>query len=390
MKAQKILLSILVLFSLLPTTSFGQVKKQKFETTKLNEHAYIITRQWGVPGQKSNMGVVIGQKGVLLINPIFDSSDEKEITQFMSEIGQISDKPIKYVINSNWDNHNTEANWYFKDKDVTIISHENVVYRQNTHTQLTFKEKFSLNLGTESIIAYRSQGHSFGHINIHLVKTNATFMSDSYRSQWMTIEGPFGLDGHFKGIDMALKMGNQKTKYIPGNTTSKIITYRGDLIKEKNLRLRFSNRVLQLSKLGKSNKEILKDNQIVAIFKQYNLYEYITNEIGDWAINPLFFDKKAKTHEFSIKKLKKYVGIYHLKGRNDVEVFIKNGELFSKSIGQFYIKSVPTSDTHFWYNIQNLNIYQVFKMDDKNNVLGFTIEHFNIDHTRETLTYIKQ
>ena len=219
------------------------------------------------------MGVVIGEKGLLLVNPLFRGD---EADQFMNALQKVSDMPVKHLINSNWDNYNVAANWYFKDKDVLIISHENIVYHRNIHTQLLFKDKFSLDIGTESIIAYRSLGHSFGHINIHLENANTTFMSDSYRSQWMTIEGPFGLDGHFNGIDMALEMGDEHTKYISGNTSGKIISNREDLNNEKKLRSRFSNRVFELRQQGKSNKEILMDDTIVGIFKQYDLYQYLS------------------------------------------------------------------------------------------------------------------
>jgi len=381
MKLQRYILTILGLILLFPTITFSQGKKIKYESTKLSDHAYIITRTGSSPAHRSNMGVIIGEKGLLLINPLF-SGDEAH--QFMNALQKISDMPVKYVINSNWDNYNTAANWYFKDKDVLIISHENIVYHKNIHTQLLFKDKFSLDIGTESIIAYRSLGHSFGHINIHLENANTTFMADSYRSQWMTIEGPFGLEGHFNGINKALEMGDQHTKYISGNTTGKVISNKEDLINEKELRSRFSNGVFELRQQGKSNKEILMDDTIVAMFKQYDLYQYITDEIADWVINPLFYDEKAKTPILSSSQLEKYVGTYSLKDKSDVEIFIENGQLFSKSVGQFYLKLVPTSDTHFWYNMQRLNVYQIFEMGDKNNVLGFTIEH-----DRATLKYTK-
>lgn len=381
MKLQKHILSILGFVLFFPTITFSQVKKIKYEYTQLNEHAYVITRTGSSAVRRSNMGVIIGEKGLLLINPLFRLGEED---QFMKALQKISAMPVKFVINSNWDNYNIAANWYFKDKDVMIISHENVVYHRNVHTQLLFKDKFSLDIGTESIIAYRSLGHSFGHINIHLKNANTTFMADSYRSQWMTIEGPFGLEGHFNGIDMALEMGDQDTKYISGNTTGKIISNREDLNNEKKLRLRFSNRVFELRQQGKSNEEILMDDVIVGIFKQYDLYQYITDEIGDWVINPLFYDEKAKAQTLSSSQLEKYVGTYNLKDKSDVEIFIENNQLFSKSVGQFYLKLVPISETHFWPYMQSLSVYQIFEMDDKNNVLGFTIKHGG-----ETLKYTK-
>ena len=372
MKLQKYTFTILGLLLLLPTVTFSQAKKIPYESTQLTDHAYIITRTGSSSVRKSNMGVIIGEKGLLLINPLF-SGDEAD--QFMNALQKISDMPVKYVINSNWDHYNIAANAYFKDKDVLIISHENIVYHRNVHTQLLFKDTFSLDIGTESIIAYRSMGHSFGHINIHLKNANTTFMSDSYRSQWLTIEGPFGLEGHFKGIDMALAMGDQHTKYVSGNTTGSIFSNKKDLNNEKVLRSRFSNRVFELRQQGKSNEEILNDAIIVDIFKQYDLYEYIKDEIADWVINPLFYNEKAKASILSSSQLEKYVGTYRLKDKSDVEIFIENGALFSKSVGEFYLKLVPTSDTHFWPYMQNLHVYQIFEINDENQVLGFTIEH---------------
>ena len=372
MKLQKLILAILWLALLFPSVTFSQGKRIKYESTQLSDYAYVITRTGSSPVRRSNMGVIIGEKGLLLINPLFRGD---EADQFMDALQKISDRPVKYVINSNWDNYNVAANWYFKDKDVLIVSHENIVYHRNIHTQLLFKDKFSLDLGTESIIAYRSFGHSFGHINIHLENANTTFMSDSYRSQWMTIEGPYGLEGHFKGIDMALEMGDQDTRYISGNTSGTIISKREDLQNEKLLRSRFSDRVFELKQEGKSNEEILMDDVIVDIFKEYDLYEHITDEIGDWVINPLFYEEKAKSSVLSPRQLEKYVGTYSLKDKSDVEIFIEDGQLFSKSFGEFYLKLVPTSATHFWPYMQSLSAYQIFELDEENNVMGFTIQH---------------
>ncbi|OJJ23935.1 hypothetical protein BKI52_06180 [marine bacterium AO1-C] len=382
MRLLKLIVASVGLTLIFTASSFCQKGKIQFETTKLSDHAYILTRTWGAPHQKSNIGVVIGEKGLAIINASFFKG---EVEQVLGAFRKISPKPIKWVINSNWDMYNVASNQYFKNKDVTIISQENVAYQNNAYTQLTFKDKFSLNVGTETIVAYRSYGHSFGHINIHLVNANATFMSDSYRSQWMTTTGPYGLKGHFKGIDMALAMGNQHTKYIPGNTTQKIVCDKDDLIKEKKRRSAFSRRVLQLKKLRKLNKEILADTKIISILKEYPLYPYIIKEIGDWVINPLFFDEQAKKHILSQKQLEKYVGTYSCAGKNDVEVFIKDGELFSRSVGQFYVKSVPTSTTHFWYEREDLSLHQVFKMDSANHVTGFTIKHND-----QTLTYVRK
>ena len=252
-----------------------------------------------------------------------------------------------------------------------------MAYQDGYNADINFNDKFSLNVGTETITAYRSYGHSFGHINVHLENANTTFMLDSYRSEWMTMEGPFGLEGHFKGLDMALAMSNESTKYISGNTHSKIVSSREDLVKEKQLRSAFAELVLSLKKEGKSVNEILSDVEIVTICKQYELYNdlVVNNEVGDWIINPIFFDEQAKTHGFSTQQLEKYVGNYQMKDENDIEIFIEKGELFAKSLEQFYLKLVPISKTKFWHNMQHLNDSLTFDVDDNDRVIGFTLPH---------------
>lgn len=358
----------IILFSawLCALSAYSQVEKVNYKLTKLSDHSYILTRNWGEPWDNCNMGFVIGEKGVLLINPFY----RDEVDQLMVEIRKVTDKPIQYVINSNWDSHNTDANWYFKDQNVTIISHRNIVYSEDKHTQLVFENEITLDLGTEIITAYRSYGHSFGHINIHLDKANATFMSDSFRSQWMTIEGPFGLEGMFKGIDRALEMGNAGTKYIPGNTSYKIDCDKGDLLTEKRRRTEFAELVIELHKKGKSKKEILTNEQIRKIIAEYPMYQYIEEEIGNWVIDPVFFDHQARTHGFDMKSFSHFVGTYG-NSKNEVELVLEGDYLFARSRGNFYYRLVPISKHEFLFDIQQL--HQTITIKPNGSQLEFSV-----------------
>ena len=69
-------------------------------------------------------------------------------------------------------------------------------------------------------------------------------MSDSYRNQWMTKEGSDGYSGFIKGIDSAIAESNDKTVIVPGNTSSVVFNNLDDLIKEKQLRLRFRDQLV--------------------------------------------------------------------------------------------------------------------------------------------------
>ena len=82
------------------------------EVAQLSEHAYVLTRTWKPSAQRTNMGVVIGENGLVLINALYR---DEELELFEKELQKLSDKPVKYVINSNWDAYNTWSNQYFKE-----------------------------------------------------------------------------------------------------------------------------------------------------------------------------------------------------------------------------------------------------------------------------------
>ena len=194
-----------------------------YQTTKIAEHAYVITRNWDLEGKfRNNIGVVVGDKGLTLINPMY----AQELDQLLAFIQTISPKPIQYVINSNWDFHNTDANQALQEKGATLIAHKNTQFFGNSSTQLTFDKTLNLDIGTDNILAYRSYGHSMGHINIFFEKANVMFMSDSYRDQWITTPGPYGYKGHIKGLRSALALTDEQTKFIPGNTSSSVFVQR--------------------------------------------------------------------------------------------------------------------------------------------------------------------
>ncbi len=261
-------LTFIILFSLL-TGVFQTVQADQnriiYQTTKLSKHAYIITRNWDDLGKfRNNIGVVVGDEGITLVNVMY----EEELHQLLSVIKKISKKPIQYVFNSNWDFHNTEANNTLKQRGATLIAHKNIQYFANTTTQLLFDKKLELNIGTDNIIAYRSSGHSMGHINIFFEKANIMFMSDSYRDQWMTTPGPFGYQGHIKGLESALKFSNSSTKFVPGNTSSSVYVKTKEIIKEIKIRRSFISRVKTLHEQSISVANMSTDSEINKLFKE--------------------------------------------------------------------------------------------------------------------------
>ena len=357
----------LAALSFAPTTQANE--KITYETTKLGEHAYVITRSWDSAGKfRTNVGVIIGEAGITLINPLF----ARNADQLMAEVGKVSEKPIRYVINSNWDTHNTDANAHFRDRGATIISHRNTKYFENTITGITFENELELELGTETIVAYRSYGHSMGHINIFLKNTNAIFMSDSYRDQWMTTPGPYGNSGHLRGLASALALANDDTIIVPGNTSANVHGYKKDLLKAVELRTSFIARVLALTAEGQNPEEISQDAFIQTLFKDnYERYPEYGKDIN-FVVRAALYGERLKNSNMSSDEQAAYVGTYELPNGKLVEVLQEGRHLFARSEGLFYYLLAPRAKDQFeisWTRDRTIS----FTRDDAGNIQGFRV-----------------
>ena len=119
--------AVAFLFSLY---SFGQIKTNyidslgvsvadiKEELLKIKEDYYVIM-PYGIAG---NIGVYIGKENIILIDDQWSilSTRIKEILK------TITDKPIKYIINTHFHFDHVDGNKSFGKENIPIISHKNV------------------------------------------------------------------------------------------------------------------------------------------------------------------------------------------------------------------------------------------------------------------------
>lgn len=93
--------------------------------TKLSEHVYAaagfknptIRRSFGV-----NSGVIVGDDAVLVIDTRISAKKAQEL---IADIKQVTDKPIKYVVNTHYHLDHTWGNCEFVKLGAVVIGHEN-------------------------------------------------------------------------------------------------------------------------------------------------------------------------------------------------------------------------------------------------------------------------
>jgi glyoxylase-like metal-dependent hydrolase (beta-lactamase superfamily II) len=87
----------------------------------------------GGPMAGSNAGFVIGDDGVLVIDTFFYPDAARAL---LGEIRRITDKPIRYVVNTHYHIDHVSGDALFKAAGATIIAHSNVpgwIHGENVH-----------------------------------------------------------------------------------------------------------------------------------------------------------------------------------------------------------------------------------------------------------------
>jgi glyoxylase-like metal-dependent hydrolase (beta-lactamase superfamily II) len=189
MKKKVIVICIAVFSILFVINSFGQEREeQKVELKGISERLYEITG-----GRGANGGAYIGDNGVLVIDA---KMDKESVEQVIEEVGKITDKPIRYLVNTHSDGDHIRGNQYFPET-VTIIAHENC-RKEFFHSRrdgsasewnepelsafvpsLTFKNKMDIYLGTKKVeLWYFGVGHTTGDIVVYFPEEKAAFLGD--------------------------------------------------------------------------------------------------------------------------------------------------------------------------------------------------------------------
>jgi cyclase len=191
MKRKSIIICISVFLLLSASYLLAQQREvQPVEFKKISDRLYEI-----LGGSGANGGAYIGDNGVLIIDA---KMDKNSVDQVLQGIKKITDKPIKYLVNTHSDGDHVRGNQYFPQM-VTIISHENC-RKEFFHPgrdgslsewnkpelaafipSLTFRDKMDVYLGSKKAeLWYFGIGHTTGDIVIYFPEEKTAFIGDQF------------------------------------------------------------------------------------------------------------------------------------------------------------------------------------------------------------------
>lgn len=178
--------AVILLFT---TLAFGQQSgSTPVEFRKISDQLYEI-----VGGRGSNSGAYIGDNGVLLID---SKMDKASVDQVLEGLRKITDKPVKFLVNTHSDGDHVAGNRYLP-QTVTFVAHENcrkeffASDRNGNPSEwnkpellpfapaITFSDKMEIHLGSKTVqLWYFGKGHTTGDIVVYFPEEKTAFVGD--------------------------------------------------------------------------------------------------------------------------------------------------------------------------------------------------------------------
>jgi cyclase len=221
----------------------------------------------------SNAGFVIGDDGVLVI----DSFYEEAARALVAEIRRLTQKPIRYVVNTHYHVDHTGGDQVLRDAGAIIVAHRNVrgwVRADNVNLvgdritpelrariealalpDLVTDKELAIWLGSRRIVVETALGHTGGDLTIHVPDAKVLFCGDML---WRKV-APNLIDGSVKEWAATDAQFTQipdasNTRYVPGH---------GDIADASDVE-EFRSYLLDLQRLvGEARAASLKDRDLL-------------------------------------------------------------------------------------------------------------------------------
>jgi len=200
--------------------------KVEEKATKVSGSVYVLI------GAGGNIGVSVGDDGIVIVDDQFAPLAPK----IKEALHGITDKPIKFVLNTHYHGDHTGGNEIF-GHDAPIIAQSNVRKRLETGSMngnretplapkgalpvVTFDDKVSVWANGEEIRAVHfPHGHTDGDSVIFFTKSNVVHMGDDFFNgafPFVDVENGGSVKGLIANVENVLKTVPDDVKVIPGH-----------------------------------------------------------------------------------------------------------------------------------------------------------------------------
>jgi len=229
----------------------------------------VAANVWMLEGEGGNIGVSVGDDGVLLIDDQYAPLTEK----IVAAVRKITEKPIRFLVNTHWHGDHTGGNENLGKAGVLIVAHDNVRTRLMTDQAtllgktpaspkvalplITFNDSVTYHINGDTVVVYKvPASHTDSDAFIRFKNANVVHTGDvfaAYRYPYVDTINGGSMAGIVKALDDLIPTLDDNTKVIPGHGG---VSGKKDVIAYRDMIATVSARVQALVKQGKTLEEI--------------------------------------------------------------------------------------------------------------------------------------
>ncbi|MCH7508180.1 MAG: MBL fold metallo-hydrolase [Proteobacteria bacterium] len=241
----------LVITALFASTSTpAQEQKVEYIPTTLSDTLTMLK------GQGGNIAISAGEDGVYII----DDQLQPLTDQLLVAISEISDQPIRFVINTHFHHDHVGGNETIGKGGAVIIAHDNIHQRmssdyysnffdntwpawpQDALPVITFNDQVTLHFNGEIAKVYHvPHGHTDGDSIVHFPASDVIHMGDIYFNglyPYIDLDGGGNIQGMIAGAELGVSIAGEDTQIIPGHgplsNKANLAEYRDFLVTARN------------------------------------------------------------------------------------------------------------------------------------------------------------
>jgi len=237
--------------------------KVETKTTQVADGIYVLTAVGG------NIGVCAGNDGILLVDSQYAPMHQK----IMEALAKISNKPIRFLIDTHFHGDHTDGNALMAKEGAVIVAHETIRARLSTPGTapnsppilkeslpvVTYNDNITLHFNGEDVYIFHPKpAHTDGDSVVYFRKANVMHVGDLTFFQGfapVNIPGGFTIDGIIAAMEEILKVANPDTKFISGHR-GPIMSVK-DLEQQRAMTMVIRDRILSGIRAGKTVEEVV-------------------------------------------------------------------------------------------------------------------------------------
>lgn len=260
------------LIALLALLAFGAHAQQRnFDAVQIKT-TQVVAGIYMLEGEGGNIGVSAGEDGVFLIDDQYAPLTPK----ILAAVKEISDKPVRFLINTHWHGDHTGGNENIGKAGVVIVAQDNVYKRLSAGGAIqmlkqnyapapkaalpviTFSDTATLHLNGDDVTAHHlPPAHTDGDSYVQFRKANVVHTGDvfaAYRYPFIDPESGGSVKGVIRATDILLRLLDDNTKVIPGHGG---LSSKKDVLAFRKMIATVVGKIEPMAKSGKTLQQVL-------------------------------------------------------------------------------------------------------------------------------------